>query len=57
MLAEQLIRIGAYGPETIAVLIDALEGAWAEFLPHYTDPATHAPMRLKLASALLYHRS
>ena len=54
MKARQLIDNASYGPETLKVLYEAFDDAWAEISSQYSyDDVTREVARLRLAQAVL----
>jgi hypothetical protein len=51
--ARQLIAGASYGPETLAVIGQAFDGAWAEIAHQFHDPLEIEAARLRLANAIL----
>jgi hypothetical protein len=54
MQARALIDNASYGPETLKVLCEAFDGAWAEISSQYSyDDVTREVARLRLAQVVL----
>jgi hypothetical protein len=54
MKARQFVDGASYGPETVKVMGEALDQAWAEIAGNFGDsPAQIENVRMKLAEALL----
>ena len=52
MKARRLIEDSDYAPETLTVIYQAFDDAWAEVAGHF-DEDQHANERLRLAHAIL----